>query len=675
MALIQSLRPYFVFLIFIVLAFWQLGPGDGILRWDGPHCFLAWRYNVTELIRLGDLPLWSTWQHLGFPLYVDPETGAWYPIIWMMAPFRSYDFYSLHFEWLLHVFIGACGVYQLVKSLTADSVIGTIAGICFAGCGVFVSNAQNFGFLIGLAWSPWVLHYFRMVFITWNYRYAAWFALVFWMMFTGSYPAITFMLVYSLFVAAFYFVIRYRYQIKSSLFVSRLKVLVVMVFLTLGLCSVHLISILECLPEMTRKSGLSIEKLLENSFTIPAYLSFITPFAVGTNAGGYWGSDFSMINAYAGLLPLVLFSIWLFTKEKTKAEWIMLGGFAFLMIATMGQDFPLRLWLSRLPGLGVFRHPSLFRFLAVMIFIVFAFTFLMRLWKRPSKRPILVGSVAIGFVLSILIIWSSQAGCLELDSIWNYWKDIGNSTSIAVNDRILFHALVQLVFLIGFCTLLIKKWKYGLVFLTCLDLGLAVQLNCQETVVYPYSFDTAQARLKSVEKGRGEYSGEKIGTIFSDTDTLGIEVLVENENIFLHRPACDGYNSFILKGYNALEHDSLVWQKLDHALVYCEDSSSVREFQIDGNSITADLNNQKNTRCILMQNFMSGWECSVDGVKLPVNRWDHTFCVTEIPENSEKIVFRYHSTNAVIGIIVTLVSLLISFWIVIRGSIGKINTR
>ena len=666
--------PWFL-LLFVFLAYWQLAPGDGILRWDGPHCFLAWRYNVTELIRSGQLPLWSTWQHLGFPLYGDPETGAWYPILWIMAPFRSYDFYSLHFEWLLHAFIGACGVYYLVKSLTSDSVLSTIAGICFAGCGVYVSNAQNFGFLIGLAWSPWVLHYFRLVFTTWKYKSAVMFALVFWMMFTGSYPAITFMLVYALIAASLYFIIRYDLFKQKKQLRPRFKILAVMIGLTVGLCSVHLFSILECLPEMTRTSGLSIEKLLENSFTPQALVSFITPFAVGTNQQGFWESDFSMINAYAGLLTLLLLVIWMFTRGKTRAEWVMLGGFVFLMIAAMGHQFPLRLWLAEFPGLGVFRHPSIFRFLAIMILVVFAFSFLKRLWSISAQKSIAIGSSLIGITLIALIVYGFTAGELNLNTIWSYWKNNGEQFAVSVNDRILFHGMLQLFFLIGMCIALLRKWKYTLLILTCIDLFVAVQLNCQETVVYPLSFDKAQLRLKTVELGRGEYDGEKIGNILSDRDTLGIEVLIENEHIFLHRPACDGYNSFILRGYKALEHDPLLWDKLDHAVIYCEDSSEVNSFHFNGNAIEASLNNRGETKCVLMQNFMSGWTCTADGMPVQVSRYDHTFCVAEIPSGARHIVFRYQSDIAIAGLVVTLFSFLICVWILCRRPKPNINIQ
>ncbi|MFM9984060.1 MAG: hypothetical protein ACKVOK_02420 [Flavobacteriales bacterium] len=666
--------PWFL-LLFVFVAYWQLGPGDGILRWDGPHCFLAWRYNVTELIRSGQLPLWSTWQHLGFPLYGDPETGAWYPILWIMAPFRSYDFYSLHFEWLLHAFIGACGVYYLVKSLTSDNVLSTVAGVCFAGCGVFVSNAQNFGFLIGLAWAPWVLHYFRLVFTTWNYKSAVMFALVFWMMFTGSYPAITFMLVYSLIAASLYFIIRNDFFKQKELFLPRLKILSLMIVLSVGLCTVHLVSILECLPEMTRSSGLSVEKLLENSFTPQALVSFITPFAVGTNQNGFWGSDFSMINAYAGLLTLLLMAIWLFTKGKTRAEWWMMSGFVFLMIAAMGQLFPLRLWLAELPGLGVFRHPSIFRFLAIMILVVFAFTFLKRLWAITSKKSVAIGSSIIGLILLALIAFSFPKGELNLSAIWSYWKNSGEQSALSVSNRILFHGMLQLLFLIGMSIGLLRKWKYALLILSCIDVFVAVQLNCQETVVYPYSFDKAQRRLNAVESGRGTYDGEDIGNILSDRDTLGIEVLIENEHIFLHRPACDGYNSFILRGYKALEHDSLLWEKLDHPLMYCEDSSEVNSFLIKGNAIEANLSNQGGSTCILLQNFMSGWKCVVDGIPTEVSRFDHTFCAAEIPPGARHVVFRYHSNFAVAGLVVTLFSFLICLWFLFKRPAPKINIQ
>lgn len=665
-----------IFLLFILVAYWQLGAGDGILRWDGPHCFLAWRYNVTELIRAGQLPLWSTWQHLGFPLYADPETGAWYPIVWLMAPFRGYDFYSLHGEWLLHVFIAATGMHALLRSMGVQPVFAIAAGICFSGCGVFVSNAQNFGFLIGLAWSPWVLHFFRQIFKTWSYAAAAKFALVFWMMFTGSYPAITFMLVYSLLIAAVFFIVKQKIfrVLKGNL--GRIKILLTTCVLTLGLAMVHLVSIVEILPEMTRSSGLSVEKLLENSFTPQALISFVTPFAVGTNQSGFWQSDFSMINAYAGLLTAVLFLTWIFSSHKTRSEWAMIIGFGMLMIAAMGQTFPLRLWLAEWPGLGVFRHPSIFRFLAVMILIVFAFSFMQRLINQRLYRPFMFSSLILGLILVVLILWNAVDLKSDPGDVWSYWSEWKGQEVISVSDRIFYHAIVQLIFLGGFVWCIRKTLKTGIVVLCFLEMVLAVQLNVHETVVYPHSFDEAQTRLEFIEEHRGSYQGGIIADIHSENDTLGIKVLIENEHIFLHRPAYDGYNSFILRGYNQLEHDSLHRNKLSKPLIYCENGDEVRCIAIHGNQVKAEINCSGVTGCILLQNHLPGWTCLMDGVPVEVTEYDHTFSRVEIQPGLHRLEFRYTSIAATYALCITIIALLSAVLIIIvayhknRGSLG-----
>jgi hypothetical protein len=80
-----------------------------------------------------------------------------------------------------------------------------VAGISFMACGVFVSNAQNFIYLIGLAWMPWVVMYLRLTFHTGKWKYAAWTALVLWMMLTGSYPGISIIAFYCLLAYAIYF--------------------------------------------------------------------------------------------------------------------------------------------------------------------------------------------------------------------------------------------------------------------------------------------------------------------------------------------------------------------------------------------------------------------------------------------------------------------------------------
>jgi hypothetical protein len=666
-----------------IVLFWQVGAMQHVLRWDAVNCFLTWRHNVSEMIRSQHLPLWSPWQHLGFPLHADPETGAWYPIIWIISAFRSYDFYALSFEWILHIFIGGYGMYRLITGRGIRTSIALIAAVSFMGCGVFVSNAQNFIYLIGLAWFPWVSHYLTML---WRYgsgKYLAWTAICSAMMLTGSYPGISIIGFYCMAAAAaFYFfnhgLIRKKAELKSWLLSNVLAG--ALIFL---LTAPHLLSVGEYIPHVTRTEGLSRERLMENPFPPKAWVSLLTPYSVGTDhytdhstgeeTRFQWGSDFSMLNMYGGLLMAALLLAWLMSKGKTRTEWFLFGGFVVLMMLAMGDVFPLRWWSRNLPGLDMFRHPSIFRFHALFVWIVLGALTMERWLQQTSKVPLRTASLVV--ISGILLLLLTHLP----DSVNNTWqrvlKDITEYpevSGVSVSERIFTHAWIQLV-LLSLIMLAVRKSKTSwLVPLVALDMFIAVQLNIHATVVYPMKTSNAQREMVSAVQGRKPYAGENLIGFHSDSCDLRISGLVCNHHIILQQPAWDGYNSFILAGYRNLEHSGLYPACFNHPLVYATDSNLVaNNIDISSNSISCTVSGTGNL--ILQQNFHPNWSCRINEQEVPIQMVNHTMMQVQVTEDGN-VKFTYKSRAASAGVIFMVGGILVSL-ILIFGFPGHNNRR
>ncbi|MFM7731307.1 MAG: hypothetical protein ACKO6L_09730 [Flavobacteriales bacterium] len=354
----KHLIPIVGILIATILLYWQVALMQGIVRWDATHCFLAWRQGVADLIQQGSFPLWSPHQHLGFPLHADPETGANYPIVWLFSLLGGYDFFWFNVEWCLHIAIAGWGVYFLLQSMSIRQSIAFIAAISFMGCGVFVSNAQNYIYLIALAWSPWALRELRLLMRTAQLKYAATLAWVMFMMITGGYPGITIIFCYGLILAILYGLLNQR-KISWGIQLRR-QIIGLFVFgILLGLLvAPHLLSIAEFLPQLTRVEGLTEKRILENPFPIDAYLSFLTPYSVGTRQLVDWHSDFSMINGYIGLLMLSLTFTWLLAPGKTKREWLIFCAAIGLLLVALGEATPPACGWRNFQRLGYFViHP------------------------------------------------------------------------------------------------------------------------------------------------------------------------------------------------------------------------------------------------------------------------------------------------------------------------------
>ncbi|MDZ4750682.1 MAG: hypothetical protein SGI87_03620 [Flavobacteriales bacterium] len=649
-----------------------------VLRWDAINCFLAWRYNVAELIADGHLPLWSTWQHLGFPLHADPETGAWYPIVWIISIVYGYDFYAISFEWCLHIFIAGFGMYRLMRSMEAGEIAAWVAGISFMACGVFVSNAQNFIYLIGLAWMPWVVMYIRLSYQSSQLKYAVWAALALWMMLTGSYPGISIMAFYCLLVYAVYFFIVGRLLKNKVQLIKWVKVNVVLGLLTLMLTAPHLLSVYEYLPEVTRTEGLSKERLLENPFPPKAWVSILVPYSVGADtylaehsnsvAKFAWGSDFSMLNGYMGLLTLMSILVWLITQGKTKREYFLFGGFVVLMILASGDIFPLRWWSRLLPGLDLFRHPSIFRFMGIFAAVVLGALCLNRLIKTSeefTKKRILIVYTILLFSLIILISFNLPPSLSEtFHQFYTELFSFPEPSHFGISQRIFVHAIIQIILLFSIAYLWRKKkWNY-LPLVVFLDLFIAVQLNIHGTVVYPIHISQAQKELRKTEANRMTYSGDNI--IHHDSPSCGLKIpgLVCNHNIFLHQPAWDGYNSYILDGYRDLEHSGTYPECFHYPLIYSTDSSFVDNIKISSNRIDA---NTAGGTLILQQNYHPNWHCKQNGKNLPIEKVNYTM----MKVNAEKgnVSFVYESGMAIVGIALMVLGLVVTFVILIGGGL------
>ena len=664
--MLRKAFPSLLLITFMLLAFWQVAFMQGILRWDAVHCFLAWRHNVADNLREGALPLWSAYQHLGFPLHADPETGAWYPLVWIIGIVRGYDFYSINFEWCLHILIAGWGMYHLCRTLAYSRMIALMAAFSFMSCGVFISNAQNFIFLIGLAWSPWVFAYFRMAVVHLNYRSAVACAFFLFLTITGSYPGITIIVFYSLAVyALYYFFTRRKELSEKHLFTRACKVLGVMAMFTLGLSAVSLVSIAEFLPHVTRIEGLSAERILENPFSPKAFVSFLTPYAVGTMQNFDWKSDFAMINAYCGILTVALLVAWTFTPGRTKREWALLGGFVLLMLIALGPFTPLRMWVTHLPALGLFRHPSLFRFVALFALVLFAYTVLQRFEKTTSKN-LLIALGIIGLLLITLAALNIPASMHAFSATADEWLMRAQPSIITVSERIFVQSIFQLLIcMLLFLLVWNKKFKY-LPAVVFLDMLVATQLNVPSTVVYNLPFQADQQRLAFVEEHPRPYAGQNILSISSEHDTLELASFVENENIFLRQPAWDGYNSYILSGYDSLEHDKDFPAITDHPLIYSKDGVMLSNIQLVPNEISATIDAGAAGTAILQQNHHPNWRCEIDGKTVDISVINHTMMQVQVPAESRSIVFRYSSLKTQIALFITCIFILLTLAVLLR---------
>lgn len=127
------------------------------------------------------------------------DPGTWYPVSWGVAAlFGGYSMGSLHFEYLLHLYLGGLGFYFLLKQFGLARVSLLSCAIGYMLSGVMIGNAQHLGWVVSAAWLPWVVMYFLRVQQTPSFRSGLQLALVLFLQLSGGYPGMFIVTIYIL---------------------------------------------------------------------------------------------------------------------------------------------------------------------------------------------------------------------------------------------------------------------------------------------------------------------------------------------------------------------------------------------------------------------------------------------------------------------------------------------
>ncbi|MFN6379947.1 MAG: hypothetical protein ACK4WD_11760 [Flavobacteriales bacterium] len=633
--------------ILAFLLFPQIGLFQNPLKWDAIDCFLPWRINVSDAINAGEWPWWSAYQHLGFPLHADPDTGAIYPIVWIISLIYGYDLYALNFEFCFHIFLAGFGMHRLVRFHGYSNTVAWCCGIAFMSNGIFMSNAQNYAFLIGMVWFPWVYQALIQSLKLPSFRNASELAFTSFMFLAGSYPGVVIIGVYVLLGVAVFFFIKKIFIEKQQDIVKKLRQFILVCALpTAAVCAFPVVASFETYNEITRTAGLNEKRITENPFPPKAYISLLTPYAVGTRDGVEWGSDFSMINFFMGLTFLLGFTSWIFRKEKKRREWFYLSIAVFLMVAALGAYSPLRMWLAHLPAMGLFRHPSIFRFIAVTFFILVAANgmsyFFMLMHK---KRRLFIFLTAIPFI-ALLLINIRFIDATVFPKVWEEFQSKDGTPKLSVEGRVVVQSIF---FIIVLLYLFIQSNARNMIIGVMLITAFSIQLNIYSTMVNNHLLARENSKLHQLLETRTAYAGERLASYHSDSLAFDIPFIWRNEGIYIAKPAWDGYNSFIFSRYNVLEESGRLLEFKEKSLIFsaCGDSCLMNEWRLETNEISVSVELPKSDSLVLLQTWVPMWRAFVDGKPVTIDIYKGSFPVVALEKGQHTVKFEYHPTKTI----------------------------
>jgi hypothetical protein len=331
---------------------------------DFPATYYALPAYWISSVAAGEWPSWVPYLGMGFPFAAHPQSGAFYPPLWVFPLLHiPYTLARASVLQALHVYAGAVGAYALVWRLYRSPGVALVAGAAYLTYGGFYSNAEHPDIVRAFALAPWLfwaallstsdLHPLRIA----SLRYASslsWSNLllpaVVYLLITGAYIGNT---IAFLFALPFFLVLQALRNLGRGQTVRSvgLDLVLVAVLIATGLLlsAAFLVPLLNLSGELTRSS----DYLVQSRW----YLQVRDFYELALSSQYLRVKDHSM---FAMQLPLALLPFGLFLRKKEL--WQMAPLCAAAVIASI-MSFDVLSSVSNslirlIPPLGFSRFPS-----------------------------------------------------------------------------------------------------------------------------------------------------------------------------------------------------------------------------------------------------------------------------------------------------------------------------
>ena len=153
---------------------------------DGALQVLPWLHFLTTTMHHGHLPQWNPQLLGGVRVVPNGFFASYYPPTWLARWLSADDFYSVFV--LIHLVIGALGVYAFSRVLGARRVSSWLAGLLVFASAFWIHWSLHPAHLVGMVGTPWALAAVHLVVRRPSSRRVAALAVVFGLWWLGANP-------------------------------------------------------------------------------------------------------------------------------------------------------------------------------------------------------------------------------------------------------------------------------------------------------------------------------------------------------------------------------------------------------------------------------------------------------------------------------------------------------
>lgn len=688
--------PFLFFTITSIVFFWPISLHLFSFKNDAITYYYPLRTLISDALNNGELPLWTPYLNMGYPIHADMQSGSWNPIIWIFSFFTKYSLGAFHTEFLFYITFAGVGFYYLCKEFGCTKYASLMAALAYQASGFMIDMVQFFNCISTACYLPFIFIYFRRILLNHKISDALLLAFFMFLFITGGYPSLFIINTYLLLAFALF----HLYAIENKLvFIKKIFPLISIAILCFAILSLPaIISFIQHLSEINRGKAQSMSFVLENSMNPRTTISLLSPFAT-TGGNGWLNSSILMRSIYIGIAPLLfIFYGFCFSNFKENRENVFLLSCAFIMLGlAWGQFFYLRqIAFYTLPLMKSFRHPALFRLFTIFCLLILSAKSI-TIWQKNEFNNTVIKKIFYGFlIISISVAFVSIFFSKGL--FINNFLSISNLKNLYLNPTFQIRYLIQFSLFTPLAIgmyFVIKKRNFKLLFaLSVINLFFATQLNMAVTIIGARSFADVEKTMnrnpvkfplpnkESITANATNSTGENIITGSTILYTKKITRndyyitpgnLINQENFYESKIKDSVFENLVLYFADTIikEEKDIVYFKSKTAILkqlpnfsilpIDKDSNLAVIYGLGANKMEATIKNNHDGLLIYLQNNYKGWQAYIDDKKveiLPVNK---TFMAIPTSKGTHKIRFKYMPLAVINGWIASVIFLLLMF--------------
>ncbi|MCX7835635.1 MAG: hypothetical protein N2450_06145 [bacterium] len=401
-------------------------------------------YRTAQLVlKQSDLPLWNPYIFSGMPLFSAYQFGLFVNPIWYLSKLVSFLFGGGYAVIFVYMWLGAIGIYTVVRELGERKSLGFIAGLIWLWLPslIVLPDVGHGSKLMSSAMLPWILWGSLKVVRSSDWTYVGVLAIILGLSILSLHTQITyygFMLLGWVTLWYLGFTL-YDKRYKETFFLA-LKILLAGL-IGVGISMVLSLPVLDFASVSSRGAatggGVDWEYATNWSFHPKETITFLWPTFYGFGGYTYWGHmPFTDMALTFGIVALVG-SILAIVFQRDRITWMLFGLAIVAWVISFGKFFPIlfKPLFEYLPMFNKFRVPSLILILTQLSMIVLSargYGAVLKLAEQSSpaitktfQRLVIGGGILLGLFIVLSFMMSNDIQTAYVEKMSSQVKDAG----------------------------------------------------------------------------------------------------------------------------------------------------------------------------------------------------------------------------------------------------------